>query len=233
MRDDFSTYPSGYKTFRKTFNKELRSAAKARGFRLTDGTLWREQNEFFTRCAVLLCWEKMAVELYPSIKALESDGLAWDVLGMSSNRQERMSLHATAAFRGPALPLDDVFPERSLSFSSEGDAATVAETIAAALEEGAARTLSAIGTQRRFFELVRERCEREAREEGRDPAGFGYCIALIGLGEVARARAVAAPTAAKGPVRDVFRYGVGDKGDAALIVEYCDRLLAGEGEGHE
>ena len=233
MRDDTDVYPSGYKSFKRAFAGSMRGAARLHGFRFTSGEVWRIEKGFVGACTTIPCWEKMAIHTNPGIKALESDGVAWDVLRMSSNRRERESLHVTAAFSGPWLPLDAFPLKEDVPFGSEGDAPAVAEMIASSMAECLERALSAIGTQRRFFELVRERCEREAREEGRDPAGFGYCVALIALGRVREARAVAAPTAARGSQRDLFTYGVGDKGDATLIVEYCDRLLAGEGEGHE
>ena len=221
------------KEYDKALYGACRKAAKNHGIRFTRFFFWGIKGEFFFSSCVLALPGLNGATVTPLVKPLLADEIAWRVLHMESNLDERMSLHATGAFQGPSLyPFDggEEENEKMIRASSELDLPELAESAAGYTVSAADHFIGSVGgSVEACFQKMVERFQSTEPSTN----GFGLCVALIALGRVREARAVAAPTAARGSQRDLFTYGVGDKGDATLIVEYCDRLLAGEGEGHE
>lgn len=221
----------------RAFERELagavRAASRGSGLGFCDGYLWRREGEFFLRCSVAPSRIDRGAELIARGKTVECDDLVWQILHMDGDGPIRASAHATSAFVGPEVLIGgEKHLEAEDPASSREALASLADACASYADGAFRRFLAETGgSAARYYELLldesRTRLEPKSAEGARVD-GLGVCIALIGLGRVEEAREFAARKASLGPTRDIFAYGAEGKGDSALIVEYCDRLLAGQ-----
>ena len=92
----------------KAMMKIVRSIAKPYGFKIKGNCVWVVQNGFFFNMILFLGRSKndelqVSADVYA--KPMYADDLLWDILDMSSNKNERLSLRADGAFALFGLPV--------------------------------------------------------------------------------------------------------------------------------
>lgn len=157
------------------------------------------------------------------VKTLRMDDVLWDILGMASNVTARTSLRATGAFSAPGWGLTEEPEARVPVPSEEGFPGAVSEVVS--LVDGLASDfLGSCGhDERRFYDFVLENGAR----------GLSACLCHICLGgreHLEEAIEIAAKQDGHLARPGVFGFIIGDKGDAVLVREWCERRLA-EGKG--
>ena len=221
MAHRYSCWPSGTKAADREFRSALRDIARARGWRLTGDDVWRVDGPFFEDAWFALVPTQPAVDFCAYVKTLRMDDVLWDILGMSSNSDERMSLRATGAFTaGGYLTVDreTVRLESPDEAALPGLAASVADRALSATEA----FLGSIG----FDE---DELYRRILEQG---VGLTGCIASICLGDLRGAMGIAKGYREKFPDKyDGFSFRIGERSDVELVIDWCERRLAGRGEG--
>lgn len=232
MAKRIDPYPSGEDAFWKALREAFRKEARARGFKFRSDTVWRVEDGFIVRASTVpMTLGGMGGRSKMSAKPLEADDLLWEVLGIEGDHDLPMSNRAAGAFIMSGIALGgDSIGIKSFSIADESEVGTLAAAVIDDLEESSGVFLDSIDYDaRRYFELLAEMNNvPHNRSLGAYIQGLNRCIALIYLGDLKGALELAKRQIATGD--DIFRFGVGSKGDATLIKEYCERKLAEKGE---
>lgn len=230
MSKRLDPYPHGVKSARKELRVALRSEAKRHGYRFVDDYVWRSKNGFVTKGLGMPLNDRMGAFMTSGVKPLEADDILWSILGFESNKEERTSLRVTGAFTAPVLSANGNLGRMEFQFESESDIPSIASEMLDFLECASKEVLFSFDQDPKcyFARLAQENDVPHNKALGAYAQGLYRCIGLIGLSEYREALELAERQIATGD--DIFKFGVGPKGDATLVKEYCERRLAEEGE---
>jgi len=219
-------YPRRFKEEERDFYAGIRALAKGNGWRFTQFYVWRAEGPFLVSAAMLLRRNVFGFEVDGCVKTLEEDDVYWDVVGMPGNKERPTSLHATAAFCADGLRIG--MPE--FPFPLRGEVGSEDEIVLGAWEAflgfaaDAHAYLDSIGRDpdRYYDDLYRD---NEARgSDGR----WDMALALACKGDYEGAVSIC-----RGSIdsydKDSPKYEAVRK-NMGLIVTYCERRLAGEGD---
>lgn len=99
------------------FASALKAKAKAAGWRVADGTIFRQYKDWFVSALPSLLWQR-GVIVMPMIKPMGVDRLFWNIVGLPENEALPLSFRANGAWvlRPPTpntyIALEESDPER-------------------------------------------------------------------------------------------------------------------------
>lgn len=94
----------------KQYFELLKKVGRSNEMKQRSGTLFYVRDKYFVSIDCFFSGKKDTIEYRASLKNLEYDNILWDILGMESNKNRPLSLHATGAFtirRGISLAEND------------------------------------------------------------------------------------------------------------------------------
>lgn len=210
-------YSEPYKETYRDLKTELKKAAKSNKCNYTKDVIWFVEKEFFCRASIFLSKVEPLIEVSSSVKTIEDDNLLWDIVDMSSNKSEPMSLRAYGVFSLPGYPVLD-----GLIYRVEDDSRldVYANKIVKDFYHLSKSFIESINYSSKEYQHSVIALDFEKRLSQR------LEIALISLGEYQEAKDLAQRAIDNGD--RMIRFANGNKSDLEYIIEFCNAKLSGE-----
>ena len=106
-------------------DKAIVKEGVSRGFKTVAGFLWRSDGDRFDTIIASTVNRRNRITYLIKQKKMSYDDLFWDIMGMHSNRNERMSLRANGAFASPSYTIEHGQIENVIPFTPESVSALV------------------------------------------------------------------------------------------------------------
>lgn len=223
MKDPTYPYSRPKKDVEKELYKAMKICGKEYGFKKVENYLWKQDHDFLIKADCFLSWTKKGINLWGSVKSLAEDSILWDILGMPGNKEQPFSLRIRGAFTsgGYILRPDGENKKAVIPIESDGELEKPVETALTLINEKAHSYLESIEYDpKKHFEALIASDDPLKTE----PFTLKLLIVEIGLGNYQKAYDLSKNALDKGI--DILHFGIGDKSDLELVMEYCERKLA-------